>query len=140
MIKLALFIFMFVSCVANAEVYRWTDANGKVHYGDKKPAEAAENITDKIKKTNVDTSTTEHQKLETIFRKENDADRAFQAQQAQPNQYLLQRCAEAKDYLNKISGRVQFLDDDGKPVHISESERDHRAKEMQTIIKENCPN
>lgn len=140
MIKLALVVLVMLSCTAQAEVYRWTDANGKVHYGDKKPAEAAENITEKVKKTNVDTSTAEHQKLETLFRKENAADRDYQAQQAQPNQDLLQRCAEAKDYLYKISGRVQFLDDDGKPVHISESERDHRAKEMQNIIKENCPN
>jgi uncharacterized protein YdaL len=131
---------MFISYASNAEVYRWIDAKGKVHYGDKKPGEAAENITEKVKKTNVDTSTAEHQKLETIFRKENDADREYQAQQAQPNQDLLKRCAEAKNYLNKISGRVQFFDENGQPVNISETERQERAKEWQNVIKENCPN
>lgn len=140
MIKLALCIFMFVSCGAYAEVYRWTDANGKVHFGDKKPKTAAEDITEKVKKTNVDTSTREHQKLESLFRKENDADREHHQQQVQPNTELLQRCTEAKDYLEKISGRVQFIDGNGKPIHITETERQQRAKEWQNVIKENCPN
>lgn len=138
--KLLWGLLVVLSLSAHAEVYRWTDANGKVHFGDQKPAATAENITEKVKKTNVDTSTSEHQKLETIFRKENAADREYQQQQAQLNPELLQRCAEAKNYLNKISGRVQFLDDKGQPVHVSEAERQHTAEEMQKIIKENCPN
>ncbi len=124
----------------HAEVYRWTDANGKVHFGDKKPAEAAENITEKVKTTNLDTSASEHQKLETLFRKENEADREYQRQQAKPDPELLQRCAEAKNYLSRISGRVQFLDEQGKPVNISEAERNQHAQQMQQLIKENCPN
>jgi hypothetical protein len=140
MIKLALGVLVLLSCTAQAEVYRWTDANGKVHYGDKKSTATAENITEKVKKTNVDTSSAEHQKLEALFRKENDADREYQQEQAQPNLELLQRCAEAKDYLEKISGRVQFIDDNGQPVHITETERQERAKQWQAIVKENCPN
>ncbi len=139
MIKLALGVLILLSCTAQAEVYRWTDANGKVHFGDKKPKAAAEDITEKVKKTNVDTSTSEHQKLESLFRKENDADREHHQKQAQPNPKLLQRCTEAKDYLEKISGRVQFIDGNGQPIHITETERQERAKEWQNVIKENCP-
>lgn len=131
---------MLISVEVHAEAFRWTDANGKMHFGDKKPGATAENITEKVKQTNVDTSTSEHQKLETIFRKENSADREYQQQQQKPDPELLKRCAEAKDYLNKISGRVQFLDEKGQPKHISEAERKQRADEMQKIIKENCPN
>jgi hypothetical protein len=134
-----LILGLVLSLQVHAEVYRWTDANGKTHFGDKKPTAAAENITQKVKATNVDTSTSEHQKLESIFRKENDADREYQQQQAKPNPELVQRCTEAKDYLNKISGRVQFLDEKGQPVHISEAERKQRAEEMQKTVKENCP-
>jgi hypothetical protein len=131
---------VLISVEVHAEVFRWTDANGKVHFGDKKPDTSAENITEKVKQTNVDTSTSEHQKLETIFRKENAADREYQQQQQKPNPELLKRCAEAKDYLNKISGRVQFLDEKGQPKHVSEAERKQAAEEIQKIIKENCPN
>jgi hypothetical protein len=128
--KLILGFFVILSLSAHAEVYRWTDANGKIHFGDQKPKTTAENITEKVKKTNVDTSTSEHQKLEAMFRKENTADREYQEQQAQPNPDLVQHCAEAKDYLNKISGRVQFLDEQGQPIHISEAERNERANEI----------
>jgi len=138
--KLLFSIVMLTSLHSPAEVYRWTDANGKVHFGDKKPKVAAENITEQVKTTNVDTSTSEHQKLETLFRKENDADRAYQQQLAKPDPQLDQRCIEAKNYLNTINGRVQFLDDQGKPVHVTEAERKERAAKMQNIIKENCPN
>lgn len=138
--RLVLGLIVLFSSSVHAEVFRWTDANGKVHFGDQKPKATAENITEKVKKTNVDTSTSEHKKLETLFRKENDADREYQQQKAQPNQELLQQCAEAKEYLNKINGRVQFLDDNGKPIHISETERQQRVKEWQQIIKDTCPN
>ena len=135
------FIFLLFACVnSHAEVYRWTDANGKVHFGDKKPKAAAEDITEKVKQTNVDTSTSEHQKLETLFRKENQADREYQQQQAQPNLELLHRCAEAKKYLDTISGRVQFIDASGKEVKVTEEERKQKVIAMQQEIKENCPN
>ena len=80
--KLILSLILVVSVNSSAEVYRWTDANGKVHFGDQKPKATAENITAKVKATNVDTSTNEHQKLETMFRKENDADREISTTKA----------------------------------------------------------
>lgn len=133
--------FFIVSCLnAHAEVYRWTDANGKVHYSDKRPKTAAEDVTEKVKQTNLDTSTAERQKLETLFRKENDADREYKQQQARPNAELLLRCKEARDYLNTISGRVQFIDKDGKAVTVTEEERKLKVAETQALIKEHCPN
>lgn len=138
--KLILGLLITASVCANAEVYRWTDANGKVHFGDKKKGASAENITEKVSKTNVDTSTAEHQKLESVFRKENDADREYKKQQAQPDPELLRRCAEAKDYLKDINGRVQFIDDNGNPVKVTEAERKQKVKDMQQQISERCPN
>jgi hypothetical protein len=128
-------------CVnTQAEVYRWTDADGKVHYGDKKPKVAAEDITEKVKQVNVDTSTAERQKLETIFRKENDADREYKKQQAKPDVELLAWCEETRRYLKDISGLVQFVDKDGKPVKVTMDERDQKVAETQALIKNRCPN
>jgi len=139
--KRFLFCFLILICVnTHAEVYRWTDANGKVHYGDKKPKSAAEDITEKVKQTNVDTSTAEHQKLETLFRKENDADREYQQQLARPDSDLLIRCKEAREYLKDISGRVQFLDKEGKAMVVTEEERKKKVIDMKNLIKERCPN
>ena len=138
--KLLLSLLLVTSVSAQAEVYRWTDANGKVHFGDKKAGVSAENITEKVSKTNVDTSTAEHQKLESVFRKENDADREYKQQQAQPDPQRLRQCAEAKNYLNTINGRVYFVDKDGKEVKVTEEERKQRVKDMQQQINEHCSN
>lgn len=138
--KLVLGLLLATSVCAQAEVYRWTDANGKVHFGDKKKAPDAENITEKVSKTNVDTSTAEHQKLESVFRKENDADREYKLQQSQPDPELLRRCTEAKNYLKDINGRVQFIDDDGKPVHVTEAQRKQKVIDTQKLIQEHCSN
>ena len=138
--KLLLGLLLIASVSTHAEVYRWTDANGKVHFGDKKAGASAENITEKVSKTNVDTSTAEHQKLESIFRKENDADREYKQQQAQPNQELVRQCAEAKRYLNTINGRVYFVDKDGKEMKVTEEERKQRVIDVQQEIKEHCSN
>ena len=124
----------------HAEVYRWKDKDGKIHFSDSKPKTAAEDITATVKKQNIDTSTQEHQKLETIFRKENDADREFKQQQAQPNQEQLQRCEKAKDYLNIIDGRVQFVDAKGRMVNVTETERKVRVTEARNYIQKNCKN
>lgn len=138
--KLLLGLLLVTSIYTQAEVYRWTDANGKVHFGDKKAGASAENITEKVSKTNVDTSTAEHQKLETVFRKENDADREYKQQQALPDPERLRQCAEAKNYLNTINGRVHFVDKDGKEVKVTEEERKQRVKDMQAQINEHCSN
>ena len=125
-----------------AEIYKWTDKDGKVHYGDKKVDKKAEDITDSVKKPNIDTSTEEHQKLETVFRKENAADRAYKAQQAMPDpaaENHERRCADANDRLSKLEGRVNFIDENGKVIKTSEQEREARAGEMRKILADNCP-
>lgn len=126
---------------AVAEVYKWTDKNGKVHYGDKKTSKTAEDITGSLKKPNIDTSRDEQKKLETIFRKENAADRAYKAQQAMPDpvqENHAQRCLEARKRLKILEGRVEFIDTNGKPVRTTEQERERRAGEMRKIIADRC--
>lgn len=135
-------LLLLSSVSAHAEVYRWTDSNGKVHFSDKKPAEKAENISDKVKQQNIDTSTAEHQKMEAIFRKENDADREYKRQQLlqqQPSQESLQLCAEAKSYLRDITGgAVIYYDDDGKAVKVSMEEHKKKIADTQKYIKDHC--
>jgi len=125
-----------------ADVYRWTDEKGEVHYTDKKPSTDADNITSTIKKQNIDTSTEEQRKVGQILRKENDADRAFYQQQQAEQQKKIneqtKRCNEARRYLRNISGPVQFIDDDGKPVYVSERERQAREAEFKTIVEREC--
>jgi len=139
------YIFLFIIghvfyiAQASAEVYRWSDSDGKLHYGDKKPKVKADDITETVNKQNIDTSTAEHQKLEALFRKENASDRAYRAQQNQPSQAQEQACANARERLFKLEGRVEFIDKDGKVVKVTEQERIQRANEMRKMLAERCP-
>lgn len=137
--QIFLVFLLTLSGTALAEVYRWTDSNGKVHFSDKKPAEVkAEDISEKVKQQNIDTSTAERQKLETIFRKENEADRAYKMQQDQKPIADIQKCQEAREYLKIVEGRVRFFDEDGRAVKVTEAERIKRAQEARDYVEENC--
>jgi len=128
-----------LSCWCNAEVYRWVDSNGKVHYTDKKPAEDAEDVTKKVNKQNIDTSSDDLHKVGNILRKENDADREYtQQQQNDETQERESRCNSAKARLQEITGNVIFLDDDGKVVKVTEQERQQMVAEVNAIISETC--
>ncbi len=132
------FFLLCYSAVSLSDVYRWTDKHGKTHYSDKRPKTAAENITIKVSKQNIDTSTQEHQKLEAMFRKENDADREFNQQRTQPSAAIVDACEKARERLSIIDGPVQFIDDKGKMVNVTEEERKKRVIELRKEIQARC--
>ena len=139
------FFLVCIICAAassvNAEVYRWVDENGKVHYSDKKPKEQAEDISAEIKKQNIDSSIEEQQKLQQIFRPENDADRAHRErlnQQSQPSNDQIKYCNEQRKYLRDISGPVYFVDKDGKDMKVTERERQAEEARVRQLLQERC--
>lgn len=123
------------------DVYRWTDSEGQVHYSDRKPAHDAEEVSAKVRVQNIDTSQEEQRKLQSIFRAENDADREFhrqQQQRRQPSKELMDYCRKLHAHLRMVSGRIQFVDDDGKEVRFTERERQQHVQEMQQLANERC--
>lgn len=134
---------IIISHAVFAEVYRWTDDEGNVHYSDRKLTANAEDITAKVKIHNIDTSQAEQKKLQQIFRAENDADREFYRQQQElnkPSKELIEYCKNIRTHLRNISGRVQLVDEDGKEVRFTERERQAHAQEMQQRVNDRCRN
>jgi len=137
-----------VICLASfpqiqAEVYRWVDENGKVHYGDRKPKKnKAEDVSEDVSKTNIDKSQEEAAKMEKIFARETDAERKYKQKQAKKQQAAQKeqekRCKKARKYLKTIQGPVYFVDKEGREFNISEKERAARVTEMKTLIRKNC--
>lgn len=138
-LTLALCLLPILSTPLQAEVYRWTDADGKVHYGDKKPAQAADNVTQQVNTTNLDTSAAERQKLEVLFNKSEAANRQ-QQEQAQARTEQQGRCDEARRYLRVARGRVMYVDGDNKPVHVSEEARKESEKAVREFLQQECSN
>ena len=134
-------VLLLLASSPQAEVYRWVDENGKTHYSDKKPKSEAEDITEAVKKQNIDTSIEEQRKLQEIFRPENEADREYYRQQQlknQPTPEHIQHCNKQRRYLNKIDGRVQFVDEEGNVVPVTEKQRQQRVEELQRYLVEHC--
>ena len=134
-------VLLLLASSPQAEVYRWVDENGKTHYSDKKPKSEAEDITEAVKKQNIDTSIEEQRKLQEIFRPENEADREYHRQQQlknQPTPEHIQHCNKQRRYLNKIDGRVQFVDEEGNVVPVTEKQRQQRVEELQRYLAEHC--
>ncbi len=128
---------------AGAEVYRWVDKNGKIHYSDKKPPDSnVENISSQVEKSNIDESSRETRKLGKIFAPESAAEiRLRQQQQAQQEARRQQhedKCKQARERLSKLKGRIYFIDKNGKAYNISEKERKRREEAMEDFIRQQC--
>ena len=76
---------IMLSSAANAEIFKWVDANGKVHYSDRK-------ISSQAQKVNVKTGTKTH-------RQNSDAASNI----AQGNQTAEQRLLQQKKYVNFLA-------------------------------------
>lgn len=138
--SLSLFL-LFSSALLHAEIYQWTDANGKVHFGDKAPKD---NKAKKIetKSTNIDTSQEENEKLKQVFNNQSDAEKRYQQRNQQDSQQAQQKrqeaCNAANRQLNILRGRVYFTDENGNDYEISEAEREQQAKQLAAKISQIC--
>ncbi|WP_179957657.1 DUF4124 domain-containing protein [Exilibacterium tricleocarpae] len=142
--RLGLLVLVALPLWAPAEVYRWVDENGKVHFSDRKPQgkAAAEDISEAVSKTNIDDSTQQNQKLGDVFPKETAAEKALRQRQTQERQTRRQQhdkdCKRARKLLDVLRGRVYFVDENGQPYNISERERKEREAKLQAEINQYC--
>jgi hypothetical protein len=128
-----------VSINTVAEVYRWVDKDGKVHYTDRKPAANAENITKDVNKQNLDSSSREIARINQMHREDEDAARIEQHKHEQARAQAMQApCAAAQTRLRKMKGRVVFVDKAGKAVTVTEKERQEKVAELERYISNNC--
>ncbi len=144
--KLLIISLLATAMNCSAEVYRWVDKNGKVHFTDRKPAADAENITEDVKSQNIDTSSGELQKL-TSMREQEEKEKQEKMQQELQRQQQdkdelakLNRpvCKKAKERLQDISGYIVFTDEQGRAVTVTEKERQQKVAELKQDIEKYC--
>jgi len=140
-------ILLLVCLIANltqADIYQWTDENGKVHFSDKPPRDQhAENITDTTDHINTDTSARERKKVGELFAPPTAEEKRYQQQQAQnlakekqaKQQYCERLNKELRFFKNE---RFYWVDDKGNSSDASEDERRDIIGKLEKAIKENC--
>jgi hypothetical protein len=128
------------------QFYKWTDADGNVHYGSEKPADAA------VEQVRVDTSRTGvNRGADALDKLKQEADDEAQRikEEGIPEQppvpslsrkEVTQRCLAAKQNLATIQSRGQLRerDDKGNTRYVSETERQQRIKHAKKQIREYC--
>lgn len=144
--KLLVFILLAISLNSTAEIYRWVDKDGKVHFTDRKSSPEAKNITNEVKTQNIDTSNGEIQKI-AVMREQEEKDRQEQQQQEQKRQQEYKEklaelnydnCEKARKDLKDISGYVVFTDAQRRSVNVTEKERQQMVAELKKDLQTYC--
>ncbi len=136
-------LLLVCSLPAKAGVYRWVDADGEVHFSDRKPpTETAEDISEHLKKTNIDTSQQEQEKLGKIFAKETEAERkAREREQAKAQNQQRQKdyvCKKLEKNIKILTGRTYWADDEGNEWNMTLEEQKTELAKAQREYNNHC--
>ena len=143
------FLFLLAVCASNpgfsyAEVYKWVDEQGNVHFGDRPPQkEKATNLSDSLKPLNLSTDLSNPGMIRNAEQaRQDELNRTRQEQQrkqqiANSKEYQ-QYCKEAKQRLRNISGPVVFYDEQGKQGKVTANEREKMEQELRNEIEKKC--
>jgi hypothetical protein len=139
-----LFVLLSMALQLQAEVYKWVDEQGRVHFSDRPDAGASTEI--KIKEQQPQSSDGQNdrqlqmQRMLDVYAEERaDKKEAQQKQQAERKKRK-QNCARAKDrYNTHIRARgIYNLGNDGERQYLSEAERTRHIKQLKSDIARWC--
>lgn len=131
---------LLFSLSLQAQVHRWVDEHGRVHFGDSKSAQKvpdAKDISKEVSRVNIDSGSAQAAKLreQRAAQAQADGDLADlerQKNEARKAQYL-PMCKRLREEMHIIqSGEpVRFLNDDGSEKVVKESERGEQLAKWQ---------
>lgn len=137
-------LLLFFSALANAGIYKWTDKNGNVHYGDK-PTSSSEQLNVSVEApssptTDDETREERRQRITESMTDERLAREKKKAEAQQNKAEMNRQCVESKDRLKryKRAGRLYNLDKDGNRNTLSEASRDKTISDLEKEIRKNC--
>lgn len=139
------FLFLAVVPPISAGVFKWTDENGQVHYGERPPSTPGQ-----VKQMRIEnappSSTNAGERLEQ-YRKEWDASmeesaKRKEAQAAEEKKQELRKknCDTAKTRLNLFEtyGRIYRTGKDGERQFMDEQQRDAERDQAQALVNQWC--
>jgi hypothetical protein len=138
-------LFLLSALSANmqaARFFKWTDADGNVHYSDKAPddIESAETIRINTR-TPGGVSNTQAPQFET-GRQEDARELSTEelAEKARQDKELAEYCNSIRSNIKalQIGGRIQTVDTEGERRFLDPSEQQQKLNEYQTLERENC--
>jgi len=135
-------LYLYTSSVC-AEIYKWVDAQGRVHYGDKQTNSSTEMQINASKKSNVKVSESREasrQRLLDAYKSDNERESKEKEKAKKKKKDLQRRCSYSKDTLKGYE-RARYLydlDKDGKRIIMSSEERAKTTSRLKSNIKKYC--
>ncbi len=136
-------LFMGILLLAlpvTAEIYKWVDDEGNVHFGDK-PQSKANAETVKIDKFTPDQSyRTRMESIKQNVESQREESMDKKAEQQKVASENAQRCQQAKRRLIPFKQKVRVFryDDAGERNYVSDSERASEINRLEAIVKQTC--
>ncbi len=137
-------VLALLSWTVKAEIYKWVDEQGRVHYGDKAVDNSEPMNVPSEKKQSSSASPEDRKERRQRLLQAFEEDRAARKQQAeevrQKKAKLSRQCVVAKDQLRGMqrSNRLYDLDKSGNRVYLSDEQRRNATARLSAEIKKHC--
>lgn len=137
-------LLMLVAAVApaQADVYRWVDEKGNVHFGDQ-PTEDTAPEEVKVPKYTPDAHTLERMENQKRYMDARETDREKAAEQKKKDEARAKEyadaCEKSRQRLSVLeSGTRLYIEKDGERHYLTDEERVAETKETEAKVKEYC--
>lgn len=129
---------------SSAEVYKWTDESGRVHYGDKPPDDSA--VPVEIRKSppsehDMEKRRQKRRRLLEVFDEERRREKKEREAARREEEKRSKRCAEARKQLEKIINAgflFEKTDDPRNPRVLTEEERSAETERLRKQVEKWC--
>ncbi|MEJ2611256.1 MAG: DUF4124 domain-containing protein [Candidatus Thiodiazotropha sp.] len=143
---LILFLLFLMVIEVEADVYKWIDEKGQVHFSDRPVAESSTEV--KIKSTPVEGSPSEtsqqhaekRRRLLEVYEEDRAKKKEAKTKQQEARKQRKRKCVLAKDRYNSHSraSGIYGLNKDGTRVFYSDEERQRHMKKLKADIARWC--
>jgi len=139
-------MMVFFTSFSNAEIYRWTDENGKVHFSDKPVGKAAKKLNIKNEPTKpLPEQSNEERKRKTeqylrARKEEREEIEKKDREKKQQARLKKEKCREAKEKYKEITeaGAVYYKNKDGTRDYLGEERRIKEELRAKNEVKKWC--
>lgn len=135
-----LLLATLLPALAGAEIYRWTDAQGRVHFG-QRPAAGAEPVEVRPQVVERDADTREREaRSQRFFEARREEQQQAAATAAAQREARASECRELRQRLEQIpEGYSYFREgDNGERIYYSDAETDAARHQLRSRIAERC--
>jgi Domain of unknown function (DUF4124) len=140
---LALILFIGVAPIADAEIYKWIDEQGRVHYSDKEITNAETLELDTAKKGHISTGASREEKRRNLLdamQEDKDRQKKEQKKSREQKKKHDRACVLSKHRLSRFerASYLYDLDKDGNKVIASNEDRSKKTSRLRKNIKKHC--